>query len=189
MIMMMGMGDTADYNLKTGFQAILRRPFRPTNLGELLSRVKLESKTATGRLRLSKKSTRQHDRLAEKLPLSILLVDDNIVNQQVGIKLLSRLGYTADVASDGIEAVVALGRKEYDFVLMDVEMPRMDGLEATQHIRENLPEAKQPMIVALTASDSAETGFGQAAGLNGHLTKPLRIDALATMLRRCRPTS
>ena len=189
MIMIMGMGDSADLRPKTGFQAILRRPFRPSNLGELLLRVVRESKTATGRLRLSKKQLQPIDLLAKKLPLSILIVDDNIVNQQVGAKLLSRLGYTADIASDGIEAVVAVGRKDYDIVLMDMEMPRMHGLEATQKIRSNLPEPKQPMIVALTASDSDEIGFGQASGLNGHLTKPLRLDALEKMLRKCRPTN
>ncbi|MFK7802686.1 MAG: ATP-binding protein [Anaerolineae bacterium] len=188
LILIVGMGDSAENeHRRDGFQAVLRRPARPTLLGDLLSRVKLESRTATGRLRLERKPVQASDHLALSLPLSILLVDDNIVNQQVGVKLLARLGYEADVASDGIEALVAVQRKAYDFVLMDMEMPRMHGMEATQHIRDDLPENSQPMIVALTASDSDETGFGHAAGLNGHLTKPLRIEALAAMIRRCKP--
>ncbi|WP_298830545.1 ATP-binding protein [uncultured Piscinibacter sp.] len=120
--------------------------------------------------------------LAERHPLRILLAEDNLVNQKLALRLLSQMGYRADVATNGIEAIERLERQPYDVVLMDVQMPEMDGLEATREIVGRLGE-RRPRIVAMTAN--AMEGDRQAclaAGMDGYLTKPIRVDALHAAL-------
>jgi CheY-like chemotaxis protein len=123
--------------------------------------------------------------LGQTHPLRILLAEDNAVNQKVACSYLSRMGYRADLATTGREALEAALREAYDVILMDVQMPEMDGLEATQRIRALLPRDRGPWIVALTAS--AMTGDAErctAAGMNDYLSKPVRIEDLAAALRR-----
>jgi CheY-like chemotaxis protein/HPt (histidine-containing phosphotransfer) domain-containing protein len=118
-------------------------------------------------------------------PLSILLAEDNVVNQKVALLMLQGLGYRADVAANGLEAVEALRRQRYDVVLMDVQMPEMDGLDATRLIRSDLADDRQPWIVAMTAS--AVEGFGEIcldAGMDDFITKPVRREGLAEALRK-----
>ena len=85
-------------------------------------------------------------------PLRILVAEDNVINQKVALLLLERLGYAADVAADGEETLAALRRQRYDVILMDVQMPGMDGVEAARHIREEWPAEERPRIIAVTAS-------------------------------------
>jgi PAS domain S-box-containing protein len=121
-------------------------------------------------------------------PLRILLAEDNPVNQEVALRTLEKIGYRADLVKNGIEALEALRREPYDVVLMDIEMPQMDGLTATRRIREewqNRPEPA-PKIIAITAY--AMEGDRQkcfAAGMDGYITKPFRIKALASALEQC----
>jgi PAS domain S-box-containing protein len=131
------------------------------------------------RPRTERKST---DQLALQRPLRILLAEDNLVNQQVALRLLSRWGYDADVVEDGEAAVSAARDGRYDFILMDVEMPGMDGLEATRRIRA-LAIPKQPLVVAMTAFATREHEAAcHAAGMDGYLTKPVDVDALRALL-------
>ena len=116
---------------------------------------------------------------AKRHPLRILLVEDNAVNQKLGLRLLSRMGYEADLAANGREAVQAVERRRYDLVLMDVQMPEMDGLEATRHIRANIPQAERPWIIAMTAE--AMEGDRERcleAGMDGYVSKPIRVEEL-----------
>ncbi|WP_232680253.1 response regulator [Nocardioides sp. R-C-SC26] len=117
--------------------------------------------------------------------LRILLAEDNAVNQRVATLLLERLGQRPTVVSDGAQAVEAVRRSTYDLVLMDVQMPVMDGLEATRQIRAELPADRQPRIVAMTAHAlDHDRDASLAAGMDGHLTKPVRVEELAAVLSR-----
>ena len=126
------------------------------------------------------------ERLAERLPLRILLVEDNRVNQKVALRLLERLGYGADVAANGVEALEALRRQQYELVFMDMQMPEMDGLEATQRIRQDLPEDQQPRIVAMTANAMAgDRERCIAAGMDDYVSKPVKWESLVEAIGRC----
>ena len=106
-----------------------------------------------------------------------------MVNQKVALRTLQALGYHADVVADGAEAVEAVRRAPYDVVLMDIQMPHMDGYQATRRIRADLDESRQPTIVALTANAlDGDAESARAAGMDAYLTKPLRRPALADVL-------
>jgi CheY-like chemotaxis protein len=120
--------------------------------------------------------------------LRVLLAEDNVVNQKVALRMLGRLGYQADVVADGQEAVHAVERVPYDLVLMDVQMPVMDGLEATRAIRSRVPAHRQPRIVAMTANaldGDRETALD--AGMDDYLSKPVRFEDLAALLQASCP--
>ncbi len=110
------------------------------------------------------------------------------MNQKLALLLLEKLGYGADVAANGLEALEALERQEYDVVLMDVQMPELDGLEATRRIRARWPAGAGPRIIAMTANamlEDREACF--AAGMDDYVAKPIRPEELAEALGRVRP--
>ena len=123
--------------------------------------------------------------LGELLPARILLVEDSPINQKVALRILERLGYRADVACNGEEAVDFVRRIAYDVVLMDVQMPVLDGLEATRAIRGSTLEWPQPWIVAMTAEAiSGDEARCRAAGMDDYVTKPVQLSSLVAALRR-----
>ncbi|MBL0157175.1 MAG: PAS domain S-box protein [Bryobacterales bacterium] len=127
----------------------------------------------------------QTETMAQRMPLRILLAEDHSVNQRVALLMLSRLGYRADLASTGREAVEKAQHLTYDVILMDVQMPEMDGHEATQEIRRLLPAAQQPWIIALTAN--ALPGDRQRcldAGMNDYISKPIQGPELSAAIGR-----
>ncbi len=120
----------------------------------------------------------------------VLVADDDATSQDIVMLMLDRLGYRADVASDGAEAVSAFQAAFYDIVLMDVRMPRMDGMEAARQIRADLDPREQPTIIAMTADTTAQCREEcLQAGMDRHLAKPLRIDDLAALLAGPLPRS
>jgi len=131
-------------------------------------------------------STPAEPLLAQELPLRILMAEDNRLNQQVTLRFLERLGYQVELAQDGVEALAALHRQTYDVVLMDVQMPRLDGLETTRRMRaEALGE--QPYVIAMTANAMpGDRELCLAAGMNDYLSKPIRLEDLARALRGAR---
>ena len=123
--------------------------------------------------------------LARKMPLRILVADDSVVNQKVARMFLERMGYRCDLAANGLEVLEALQRQPYDVVLMDVQMPELDGLETTRRIRKHSPEDKQPRIIAVTAG--AMRGDREkclAAGMDDYVSKPVQAEELQAALLR-----
>jgi signal transduction histidine kinase/DNA-binding response OmpR family regulator/HPt (histidine-containing phosphotransfer) domain-containing protein len=126
--------------------------------------------------------------LAERLPLRILLAEDNSTNQKLAVLMLERLGYRPDVAANGLEVLDALHRQSYDLVLMDVQMPEMDGLEATRRIRAEYPSEAQPFIIAMTANVmEGDRERCLEAGMSGYLGKPIHFAELVDAIQSCKP--
>lgn len=124
--------------------------------------------------------------MARKHPLKILVAEDHSVNQKMALLILQRLGYEADLADNGLKAIEAVAKKIYDVILMDVQMPEMDGLEATARIHQELTANQRPRIIALTAS--AMQGDQEeclAAGMDDYISKPIRIEELVRALYKC----
>lgn len=156
-----------------GYAACLSKPLRSTTLGEALGGL-----LGAHPLTRPRSGEASPTLLAPKVysHIRVLLVEDNLVNQKVGMALLAQMGVRADVCANGRLAVEAVTTKQYDLVLMDVHMPELDGLEATRQIRARVPAECQPRIVALTAD--ALTGDKErclAAGMDGYVTKPIKM--------------
>jgi CheY-like chemotaxis protein len=115
-------------------------------------------------------------------PLEILLAEDNLINQKLATRVLNKLGYTIDVAENGKIVIEMLGKKNYDIILMDVQMPEMDGLEASRLIRQS--QVNQPVIIAMTANampEDREACF--QAGMNDYISKPISLEILIEKLK------
>jgi CheY-like chemotaxis protein len=118
-------------------------------------------------------------------PLRILLAEDNAVNQKLALRLLSQMGYRADVAANGLEAIEAIQRQKYDVVLMDVQMPELDGLEASRQICTRWDPTNRPRIVAMTANAmQGDRELCLEAGMDDYLAKPIRVDELVLALEK-----
>ena len=123
--------------------------------------------------------------MAARHPLRILLAEDNVVNQKLALRLLQQMGYRADVASNGIEAIECCARQPYDLLLMDVQMPEMDGLEASRRITAQWPAGQRPRIVAMTANAmQGDREACLAAGMDDYVSKPIRVDPLVEALHQ-----
>jgi CheY-like chemotaxis protein len=163
------------------FAAFLTKPIRQSQLFDVL--VGLLGDDAVRHATPSPLAPRIDRELAARHPLRILLAEDNVVNQKLALRVLQQMGYRADLASNGIEAVESVERQTYDVVLMDVQMPEMDGLEASRRIVAKWPAGERPRIVAMTAN--AMQGDREqclAAGMDDYVTKPIRVDALVEAL-------
>jgi signal transduction histidine kinase len=161
--------------------AQISRPVSASNLFDIFSRV-----LAPGNAQAEAGTGIPAGPLAHQHPLRILLAEDNPVNQKVAIRMLERMGYQATIASTGADVLTALKQQFYDLVLMDLQMPVLDGLQATRQIRSDFPADRQPYIIALTAS--ALVGDRDkciAAGMNDYLRKPIREMDLRAALGRC----
>jgi len=163
------------------FAALLTKPTRPDQLRATLAGISsgLEAKPESRRAEID-------TTLARRVPLRILLAEDNQINQKVALKMLEKMGYRADLAGNGLEVLQALERQPYDVVLMDVQMPDMDGLEASRQIRARLPPELRPHIIAMTANamnDDREECL--AAGMDDFVSKPVVPRFLAAALARC----
>ncbi len=121
--------------------------------------------------------------LAEKVPLHILIAEDNPINLRFITRLFEQMGYRPDSAANGLEVLDALSRQHYDVVLMDIQMPEMDGYEATRRIREDFPAEEQPYIIAVTANAMDEDrNMCIEAGMDEFLSKPIRVEMIQTLL-------
>ena len=171
------------------FASCLTKPIKPVQLHEALLRVISGTQPAAKKTAIP---TNIDVTLADRLPLRVLICDDNLINQKVALRLLQQVGYKADVANNGQEAIEALERQPYDLIFMDVQMPVMDGMIATQMIRQRqqeksrFPNFKSPIIiVAMTAS--AMPGDREkclAGSMDDYLAKPVRLEDVRCVIER-----
>ncbi|MBW4682444.1 MAG: PAS domain S-box protein [Microcoleus vaginatus WJT46-NPBG5] len=178
--------DSANSEFPINFAAFLNKPLKQSQLYNVLSQI-------LGQQPISVRPQRQLPPVdsgpAPRLPLRILLAEDNVVNQKVALHLLERLGYRADIAGNGLEVLEALHRQPYDVVLMDVHMPEMDGLEAARQICQQWDDPKQrPQIIAMTANAmQGDREMCLQAGMDDYISKPIRVPVLVEALQRCQP--
>ena len=172
---------------EAGFAAYLNKPIKPSQLFDALISILGDQpvhvpQRGAARSELDPEMARRH-------PLRILLAEDNVVNQKVATRLLAQMGYRVDVAANGLEAIAAVERQTYDVVLMDVQMPELDGFEASREINRRWP-AERPRIVAMTANAmEGDRELCVAAGMDDYVAKPIRVEELVGALGRCRPRS
>ena len=167
-----------------GLTAVLPKPVKPAELHDALIRHFDTTLAATPPTAHSTITAGQaHHRRA----LTILLVEDNIINQKVALRMIERLGYHADVVSNGADAIRTVRRQQYDVILMDIHMPGIDGIETTKQILGDESLEQQPYIVALTAAALSEDEERcRQAGMEDFLTKPIRTGDILSVLERYR---
>ena len=164
------------------FAATLVKPIKPSQLFNALAGI-----FATETIAAPAPAAAFDSQMATRHPLRILLAEDNIVNQKLAQRILSQMGYRADLAANGIETIDALARQPYDVVLMDVQMPEMDGLEATRQICARWARAARPRIIAMTANAmQGDREMCLQAGMDDYLSKPIRVNELVSALEKAR---
>ncbi len=166
------------------FDAYLNKPIHQSNLYDTLVSL-LAQEPATKAAAATPVKGRLDPEMATRHPLRILLAEDNVVNQKLALRLLQQMGYRADLASNGIEAVESVQRQTYDVVLMDVQMPEMDGLDASRRICAQWGPQERPRIVAMTANAmQGDRDMCLAAGMDDYVTKPIRVEQLVEALHQ-----
>jgi GAF domain-containing protein/CheY-like chemotaxis protein len=164
------------------FSGYLTKPIKQSQLFDILANLFVDVKEIAKEKRAPDRVVLSPE-IAEMNPLKILLAEDNAVNQKLALRLLGQMGYRADVASNGVEAVQSAERQAYDVILMDIQMPEMDGLEATRQIRKK--SILQPRIIAMTANAmQGDREMCLAAGMNDYIAKPIRVDELIHALQK-----
>ncbi|MGI8856807.1 MAG: response regulator [Thermomicrobiales bacterium] len=184
LVMLTSMG-RREQGQQAAFAAFLAKPIKQSHLHDVLMGIF----DAAPRKAMPQAGAHHLDpRLAERMPLRILLAEDNVVNQKLAVQLLGKMGYRPDVASNGLEAIQALERQSYDVILMDVQMPELDGLEATRRICRRWPRGARPFIIAMTA-DAMQGDREKClnAGMDDYVTKPVQVTALINALMRAQP--
>ncbi|NOT63239.1 MAG: response regulator [Acidobacteria bacterium] len=167
------------------FAAYVNKPIKPAQLQHaLLNALGIEAPELKPAALMEKLPALSVE-FAERYPLRILLAEDNVVNQKVEVRLLEKMGYRPDLAANGLEVLELLERQRYDIILMDLQMPEMDGLEATNRIVERWPAEHRPRIIGVTANVIAEDrAAALAAGMDGYISKPIRFAELQAALAR-----
>ncbi len=166
------------------FNAFLTKPVKKNQLFKTIASV------LGHEIELQKrKSTKLDPEMGKKHPLRILLAEDNVINQKVAGRLLEKLGYQPDIVANGLEVLEALNRQQYDVILMDLQMPEMDGLQAVREINAKWTDKKaRPAIIALTANAMKEDRDRSInAGMDDYLSKPIDVNELMAALKRCKP--
>ena len=181
LVMLSSLGNRFGDDRQKIFEAYLTKPIKPAQLRATLGHVlgqKQKPAANTGQAKPLFDA-----QMAERHPFHILLAEDNVINQKVALRMLERLGYRADVAANGYEALAALERRPYDVILMDVQMPEMDGVAATQRIRAERQNGTVPWIIALTANALAgDRERYLAEGMNDYISKPMKPAELTRAL-------
>jgi CheY-like chemotaxis protein len=169
------------------FTAVLSKPLHQSTMFDVLMAVFANQPQPT---RLAPERGTIDPGLAARHPLRILLAEDNAVNQKLALRLLLKMGYRADVAANGLEVIQAVERQPYDVILMDVQMPEMDGLEATRQLCARMDAWQRPRIIAMTANAmQGDREICLEAGMDDYISKPVRVEELVKALSRTQPLS
>jgi CheY-like chemotaxis protein len=169
---------------RPAFGALLTKPAKPAQILDALVRlagpVRLPVENAATANAVLPQSRRER----------VLLAEDNPVNQRVALSMLGHLGFKADLAANGLEVLAAVARQPYDVILLDLQMPHMDGLETVRRLRRDpAGESGRPWVIALTANAmQGDREVCLAAGMDDYLSKPVKLTELAAALARSRPT-
>ena len=165
--------------------AFLNKPIKPSLLFDTLVGILTPATPPVATAQPAAKTSDFDPEMGTRLPLHLLLAEDNATNQKLALRLLARMGYRADLAANGLEGLEALERQRYDVVLMDMQMPEMDGLEATRQIIARWQPQERPYIVAMTANAmEGDREMCLAAGMNDYVSKPVRVQSLVEALER-----
>ncbi len=165
--------------------AYLTKPVKQSQLFNMITGI-LGTAEAAPAQRPAVTAARVDPEMASRHPLSILLAEDNVFNQKLAAHLLSQMGYRADLAANGLEAIQSVERQHYDVILMDVQMPELDGLEATRQICARWPREQRPYIIAMTANAmQGDREMCLAAGMDDYISKPIHVEDLVQALARC----
>ncbi|GAB6989695.1 response regulator [Paenibacillus pini] len=181
LIMLTSLGtDLRDIDLESVYSAVVTKPVRDQQLKEVILSSLSENHAAPTK---KARPTLLDSTLSDRLPLRILVAEDNAVNQKLLLRVLQKMGYSADVVTNGLEVIQILGNRHYDLVFMDVQMPVMDGIEATQRIMKQMDASKRPVIIAVTANARQEDKEKCLnAGMSDYVSKPLRINDVQRLL-------
>ena len=193
LVMLTSLGNQLDAEdmKQAGIEACVLKPVKQARLFSRIAEVMAGhtplARKKTQPIAVTLRSTAPPPPGPARKPVRILLAEDNIINQKVAIGLLNNIGYTVDVANNGLEVLSALEVKPYDLILMDCQMPELDGYETTHRIRAN-PESASMRIIAMTANAMrGESEKCLDAGMDDYLSKPVRLEALRDMLARWMP--
>jgi len=179
-ILLSSIGDETKKKYPELFEAILTKPVKQQHLERVILKALLHQSQQAEQE--NRPANLLNQDFSETYPLKIMVAEDNLINQKMILKVLDKLGYKPTLAINGREAVEMLNEQPYDLILMDVQMPEMDGLEATRYIRKNC--AAQPVIVAMTANAMLEDREEcLKAGMDDYISKPLKIEALMAVLQ------
>jgi CheY-like chemotaxis protein len=185
LVLLSSLGERESARASKEFVAVLAKPLRQSALFDLL--ITLFSEQPWPEERPAAARTILDPEMGATHPLRILLAEDNVVNQKLALRLLSKMGYRADMASNGLEVLEAVERQTYDVILMDVQMPEMDGLEATRHLCERLKPHRRPRIIAMTANAmQGDREMCLQSGMDDYISKPVRVEDLFLALSRTR---
>ncbi|MCP4427201.1 MAG: response regulator [Chloroflexi bacterium] len=186
LVLLSSMGMSSNVRESGLFAKIMAKPIKPAYLNKAIVKA-LQNQPGQTRL---VESNKIDAKMGIRRPLRILVAEDNGMNQKVALSILERLGYRADVAGNGLETLEALRRQSYDVILMDIQMPKMDGVETATRILKDWPPEMQPRIIATTAH--ALKGDRERylnSGMHDYISKPIQVEKLVAALEKCPPTT
>lgn len=186
LIMLTSLGRKPEGADKLGLSAFLSKPIKPSQLYNSVCEA-LAKRPSAEPAKASKPALFDAT-LGDRHPLRILIAEDNLINQKVAIGLLKKLGYRADVVANGLEVLEALRRQEYDIILMDAQMPEMDGEQAARIIIERYPRGKRPRLAAVTANAlEGDRERFLSIGFDDYISKPIQVEELTRVLQNTVP--
>ena len=182
-ILLSSIGDDSGKKHPELFSAVLSKPVKPQELSKLIQ-MQFRQKAEPGIVKQAPQNKLLSGLFAEQYPLKILIAEDHPVNQMLAEMLLIKLGYIPQMAANGKEVLDLLAKESFDVILMDIQMPEMDGLDATRAIRQN-PACPQPVVIALTANAMKEDQeMCLAAGMDDYISKPIQPELLKESLKK-----